>query len=144
MGATPIPQSATLCRAVRAYPELFALVGAKVPDFRGLFLRGHGAQTSSHCGMVTHQSGALGQLQGDATRNIIGHVGDVMTSGSAEVGNYTGAFYVTHHTPNSIGYGGIYSREHISSAFDASRVVPTAEEIRPVNRAVRYLMWALP
>lgn len=127
-----------------AYPELFALVGAKVPDFRGLFLRGHGAQTSSHYGMVTHQSGALGQLQGDATRNIIGHVGDVMTSGSAEVGNYTGAFYVTHHTPNSIGYGGIYSREHISSAFDASRVVPTAEEIRPVNRAVRYLMRALP
>ena len=119
-------------------------MGAKVPDFRGLFLRGHGAQTSFHYGMVTHQSGALGQLQGDATRNIIGHVGDVMTSGSAEVGNYTGAFYVTHHTPNSIGYGGIYSREHISSAFDASRVVPTAEEIRPVNRAVRYLMRALP
>ena len=67
-----------------------------------------------------------------------------MTSGSAEVSNYTGAFYVARHTSNSIGYGGAYSREHISSAFDASRVIPTANENRPVNKAARYLIRALP
>ncbi len=55
------------------YPELFALVGGTVPDFRGLFLRGHGAQASNHYGIVTHQSAGLGQLQGDAIRNITGH-----------------------------------------------------------------------
>lgn len=30
-----------------AYPELFALVGARVPDFRGLFLRGHGGNSAA-------------------------------------------------------------------------------------------------
>ena len=28
-----------------AYPELFAVIGGKVPDYRGLFLRGYGQQT---------------------------------------------------------------------------------------------------
>ncbi len=29
-----------------AYPELFALIGTKVPDFRGLFLRGVGGNSA--------------------------------------------------------------------------------------------------
>ena len=28
-----------------SYPELFALMGGQVPDLRGLFLRGYGAQS---------------------------------------------------------------------------------------------------
>ncbi|WP_165072719.1 phage tail protein, partial [Desulfovibrio sp. ZJ200] len=42
------------------FPELFALVGRRVPDLRGLFLRGHGSHTSTHYGTVTHKSAELG------------------------------------------------------------------------------------
>ena len=52
------------------YPELAALVGSRVPDYRGIFLRGLGSQTSTHYGTVTHSSVALGQLQGDGIREI--------------------------------------------------------------------------
>ena len=54
------------------YPELTALVGSQVPDYRGLFLRGQGSQTSTHYGTVTHSSATLGQLQGDGIRPIWG------------------------------------------------------------------------
>ncbi len=54
------------------YPELFALVGGHTPDLRGLFLRGHGSHTSTHYGTVTHKSAELGQVQGDAIREIWG------------------------------------------------------------------------
>ena len=48
------------------YPELVTLVGARVPDYRGIFLRGQGSQTSTHYGTMTHSRAGLGQLQGDA------------------------------------------------------------------------------
>ena len=41
----PLPR--TLCRAVRAYPELSALVGGHGPDLRRLFLRGHGGNSAA-------------------------------------------------------------------------------------------------
>lgn len=108
------------------YPELFALMGGQVPDLRGLFLRGHGGN-----------SAALGEPQGDAIRNVHGTFGQ---HGSASA---SGAFY------RSTG-----CREDIRSSFnewtgngvalDLSRVVPTADENRPVNMAVRYLVRARP
>lgn len=38
-------------------------------------MRGHGSQASTHYGVVTHQSGGPGQLQGDSIRNITGRFG---------------------------------------------------------------------
>ena len=95
-----------------------------MPDLRGLFLRGHGGNSS-----------ALGIQQGDAIRNIKGSFGvDAMILGAS------GAFSrITWHDG---GHAGIAGTGGIS--FDASRAVPTAEENRPVNQAVRYLMRALP
>ena len=46
------------------YPALSALVGSRMPDYRGIFLRGHGSQTSTHYGTVVHSSVSLGGLQG--------------------------------------------------------------------------------
>jgi hypothetical protein len=109
----------------------------RVPDMRGMFLRGHGSQASTHFGEVTHQSGALGAIQGDAIRNIVG-TGELFHAGFA---SGTGAFY-------AIGSGGTGGPFHTGYAaiwgFDASRVVPTATEIRPANTAVRYLIRARP
>ena len=101
-----------------------------------MFLRGYGGQTSYHYGAVGHWSAGLGELQGDAIRNITGtHSSEVLIVGATTSWGTTGAFY------NAGGSGG----EHIRSGdfhpgeqirgFDASRVTPVAQEIRPVNRS---------
>mgnify|MGYP000699178570 FL=1 len=117
-----------------AYPKLVAVLGrATVPDYRGVFLRGYGSRTSSHCGTVTHQSGALGELQGDAIRNI---TGSMATSMSYADGKLFQMSYVIR-TFDRDGGGPVNA-----TSFDASRVIPTANENRPINMAVRYFIKA--
>jgi hypothetical protein len=121
-------------------------VGSKVPDYRGLFLRGHGSQVhvqlnGSKIGVTStlHESGQLGQVQGDAGRNIAGNSGRVGmdTSGQSPDGVFSSVWTPATDGPN----GGV---PFYNSTFDASRVVPVADENRPVNTAVRYLIRALP
>ena len=117
-----------------AYPELVAVLGrSNVPDYRGVFLRGYGSRTSSHYGTVTHQSGALGELQGDAIRNI---TGSMATSMSYADGKLFQMSYVIR-TFDRDGGGPVNA-----TSFDASRVIPTANENRPINMAVRYFIKA--
>ena len=85
-------------------------------------------------------SAGLGEQQGDAIRNITGQFGEV-----AEGWNPTpasGATYYNGRQGNVFGENG--SPNMFRVRFDASRVVPTAEENRPVNMAVRYLVRARP
>ena len=124
-----------------AYPELFALVGGQVPDLRGLFLRGYGSQTyaqnnGSTVGITstTHSSGALGKVQGDALRPITS--GGIHHFGSSGGGAFETRGYTDQRGSN--GGGSMMTR------LDTSRVVPTANENRPVNQAVRYLIRARP
>lgn len=130
---TDFARPATLYGQPQVYPELVALVGAKVPDLRGLFLRGNGGN-----------SAALGVQQGDAIRNITGRIsignqyanaGVKWGEGALNVGRSFGGNDFKESGPNS-------SPDEI--ILDASLVVPTAEENRPVNKAVRYLIRALP
>ena len=111
-----------------AYPELFAVLGGQTPDLRGLFLRGYGGK-----------SAALGVQQGDAIRNITGKFG---FDDQFAWNGYDGAFTDAGYAP----YGASNEKREFGAAviFDASRVVPTAGENRPVNQAVRYLVRARP
>ena len=121
-----------------AYPKLVAVLGkSTVPDYRGVFLRGYGSRSSSHYGTVTHQSGNLGELQGDAIRNITGRV---RISADGPQGVSEGALY----DDNSLGDNrrGSTSGDNTTVRLDASRVVPTANENRPINIAVKYLIKA--
>ncbi len=121
------------------YPELVALIGTTVPDYRGIFLRGLGSQTSAHYGNVTHSSAALGQLQGDGIREIWGSVSG--TSNRGVFGSaYSGAFSVSGsaHGPSR---DGDWSQGN-TLTFQASQTTPVVGEIRPVNRATRYLIRA--
>ncbi|MDR2076403.1 MAG: phage tail protein [Desulfovibrio sp.] len=128
-----------------AYPELYAVVGPNVPDYRGMFLRGYGSQAhtkdnGSTVGvtMTTHSSGALGTVQGDAIRNISG-----VFRRSWEHSATDGVFYGVEDSPG--GDGEYRQGQGVGMVyFDASRMVPTATENRPVNKAVRYLIRARP
>ena len=124
-----------------AYPKLVAVLGhATVPDYRGVFLRAYGSRTSSHYGSVTHQSGAMGELQGDAIRNITGSYTGYEFGATDGGWQFDGALYAT----NDSGYRGNENSEDraIRLRLDASRTVPTASENRPINIAVKYLIKA--
>jgi hypothetical protein len=96
------------------------------PDYRGIFLRGLGGNSAS-----------LGELQGDAIRNITGNFN--ATDNNSWNINANGVFY-----GQTIGAGdrGDEAGEYKKYYFDASRVVPTANENRPINKAVRYFIKA--
>ena len=118
-----------------AYPQLVAVLGSnRVPDYRGVFLRGYGSRTSSHYGTVTHSSASLGVLQGDAIRNITGQFRSRNMQSEA-YGVFSYEYYGFTSRQDTANHGTLYS-------FDASRVVPTANENRPINIAVRYLIKA--
>ena len=100
----------------RAYPELFALVGGRVPDYRGLFLRGLGGN-----------SAALGVTQGDA------------------FASHTHYSYGTRHGRYGANPGGrlFGSDGDTSDGYGPAAVQPTGDtETRPKNTAVRYLVRA--
>ena len=126
------------------YPELVGLIGWNVPNYQGVFLRGYGGQTSYHYGAVGHWSAGLGELQGDTIRNITGDIESVLNRGGYHSGSGVYSGFVS-----GVDYlfttelGGGEGSEFIGRVhFDASRVAPVAQEIRPVNRAVRYLIKA--
>ena len=115
------------------YPELFALIGGQVPDLRGLFLRGHGGN-----------SAALGEQQGHAMR-------DISASGSISVGfggylSGSGIFKpVGSHKVTVI--RGTWDNNWSSTNYGldlSAGGVPVANEVRPDNQAVRYLIRAIP
>ncbi|WP_445496439.1 phage tail-collar fiber domain-containing protein [Photorhabdus sp. SF281] len=117
-------------RSFRAadYPELAKIFpDLKLPDDRGLFKRGLDRGRGLDSGR------SLGSVQGDAIRNITGSLGNpTIESGS----NASGAFsYQYKAGGRAAGAGGGV----ISWTFDASRVVPTANENRPVNKSVIYI-----
>lgn len=87
-----------------------------------MFLRGTGGN-----------SAGLGKRQEDAIRNITGRWGSGRSNGNKAYGGavqeqWEGTHYNVGYSPN----------QSNSFSFDASRVVPVANENRPVNYAVQY------
>ena len=122
------------------YPELVALVGGHVPDYQGIFLRGHGSQVSTHYGTVAHSSAGLGELQGDAIREIWGSYPELISPGTSSA--YGAMAYGASWSDGGHATNKTDGWRKRSADFYASRVTPVAEEIRPVNKAVRYLIRA--
>lgn len=125
-----VANGALISRAV--YARLFSVIGTtfgagdggstfNLPDLRGEFLRSWDAGRNLDPGRV------LGSVQNDAMRNIQGQFG----ADDREVGPCTGPFY-------NAGWGDTGSSGSGGGnliGFDASRVVPTANENRPHNHS---------
>ena len=139
MSSDYIPTGYLLCNGSavnrQTYSLLFAKIGTtygegdgtntfNLPDLRGKFVRGLGGN-----------SDLLGKTQGDAIRNIRGEVD--ICHGDNNVTN--GVF-----RDNGIKSRGRDGNEWYSHSviFDASTVVPTANENRPLNMAMNYLIKA--
>ncbi len=125
-----------------AYPKLAALM-SNVPDYQGVFLRGYGSQVYSQLNgskngitSTTYSSGILGETQGDSIRNISAYfeaIGNYWTYGGAIA------------SVNLYGTGSEGGANHYRDSqfiFDTSVIVPTSNENRPINIAVRYLIKA--
>lgn len=116
-------------------PQLaLAYPSGVLPDLRGLFIRGWDNGRNLDGGRT------LLSFQGDAIRNITGYYTQNL-AGNSYWNGYGGAFYQEgnafgHHANNSGGNGATTKK------FDASRVVPTANENRPVNMAFNYIVRA--
>ena len=125
-----------------AYPELVKVLGkSTVPNYQGIFLRGYGSQVSTHYGTVTHSSEALGELQGDASREIWGSFSAYFLGGFADQQyDVKGAFGVS----GARKFAGTKNRDDYSPEFTfySSKVVPTAVENRPINRSVNWIIRA--
>ena len=131
-------------------------MGGRVPDLRGLFLRGYGSQShaqnnGSTVGVTstTHASGELGQVQGDAMREVWGTMGNyplkagVKSHLDSSLEQRSGALYREYKWGQSyIDQAG--KDVGVSFGFNSSRINPTAQEVRPANQAVRYLVRARP
>jgi hypothetical protein len=128
-----------------AHSDLFEAIGEtygrgdgantfNIPDFRGCFLRGCGGN-----------AGTLGQKQGDAIRNIVGNA-SIMTryvsgdnafrENTTEKECYSAVDWGICN--GNARYRGIPYTFFANLNFDAARVVPTANENRPINFAVHY------
>ncbi len=88
-----------------------------------------------------HESGPLGQVQGDAIRRMAGRTGGFEAGDGHSWGD--GVFQGDGRGGEGSGNGDDSGIQNVYN-FDSSRVGPTAPENRPVDTAVRYLIRALP
>lgn len=112
------------------YPILYQLYGAYLPDMRAYTIRG----LDNGRGIDVGRS--VLSTQQDAIRNITGSFPLNMINLSAV---YSGAFY-KGGSSFQVTAGG--SGDTTGSSFDASRVVPTANENRVKNIAFLYIVKA--
>ena len=127
------------------YAALFAAIGTtfgagdgrttfNLPDLRGEFIRG------LDDGRNIDRGRRLGTAQGDAIRNITGKLdGSAMGSGNQVLEGKmiaSGAIGTTYQQRQWSGDQGGWGEQSVSFDFDASRVVPTANENRPRNVAL--------
>ncbi|MBZ7976890.1 phage tail protein [Campylobacter sp. RM12637] len=125
--------------AKKDYPQLFKVIGItygesadklkfKIPDLRGKFVR-----------CVGGNAAALGVSQGDAIRNITGSFSGALESISnlESFYEFDGAFYIDR-TKGVFGHGSGTDRDNAIYRFSASKVVPTANENRPINMSMNY------
>ncbi|HCP9955222.1 TPA: tail fiber protein [Escherichia coli] len=118
------------------YPKLAKVYPTnELPDLRGEFIRGWDDGRGIDAGRE------ILSAQGDAIRNIVGHVSFVRT-GTIGLDRADGAFrYDSRWSSRIVGQASDDDWGSVAS-FDASREVPTAPENRPRNIAFNFIVRA--
>lgn len=129
------------------YADLFTAVGTiygvgnnsttfNVPNLQGQFVRGLTTNQSTASRDPLSATRVLGNVQGDAIRNIVGEFKVAGATGGID--DVSGAFSSTNGQnlsfPAPVGSSINVGR----GRFNASNVVPTAPENRPINIALLY------
>ncbi|MEG6508613.1 hypothetical protein V6C03_06490 [Methyloligella sp. 2.7D] len=125
------------------YPDMVSGDDLVLADPRGMFPRiwdgGAGVDPDAVTRTASIAGGTAGDHpmtdQGDAIRNIAGSVSGV---GTTRLGGASGAFDTSGATSNGASGGG--NSGYTNFDFDASRVVPTADENRPHNHTISLWM----
>ncbi len=110
------------------YPLLSKVIGTWIPDMRGYFPRGTGGTNST-----------VKAAQSDAIRNLTGTISYVAES-------YNDEAVVSGVFTKQVGYKAANTPKTTDSSysgrltFDASNVVPTSNENRPLNRAFNFII----
>jgi hypothetical protein len=130
------------------FTALIALVGPNTPNLQGQFIRGLTTNTStaSRDPLSASRVNQIGSVQGDAIRNITGTLSGVSGATSLAYNwgfkpGTTGAIDVPYSQAPYNVYAGAYNPSGgvgFAANLDASLVVPTAPENRPVNIALLY------
>lgn len=124
------------------YPELAkGYPSGVLPDLRGEFIRGWDDDRGVDAGR------RILSVQGDAIRNIYGTFGNILWPTTQAGGIGSGAFLhaqdVAGETFEVIASAQVKASQKIDGmVFNASRVVPTANENRPRNIAFLYIVRA--
>ncbi|WP_260232518.1 phage tail protein [Escherichia coli] len=118
------------------YPKLaLAYPSLALPDLRGEFIRGWDDGRGIDAGRE------ILSAQGDAIRNIVGHISCVRR-GAGNSDNADGAFRYDSNWSTNIRAEGLSDDWGSVVSFDASRVVPTAPENRPRSIAFNFIVRA--
>lgn len=129
----------TVALNISTHADLFAVLGYSYggsgstfypPDLRGEFIRG------ADNGKGTDSGRVLGSSQGDAMRNITGTVKHIVR----DQGGGTSASGVFTWNSRGVNSDGGEWRAGMDFTLDASLQVPTADENRPVNVAMNYII----
>lgn len=118
------------------YPKLaLAYPSLRLPDLRGEFIRGWDDGRGIDAGRE------ILSAQGDAIRNIVGHISCVRR-GSEGSDRADGAFRYDSNWSTKIRLTDLADDWGSVVSFDASRVVPTAPENRPRSIAFNFIVRA--
>ena len=117
-----------------------------VPNLQGQFVRGLTTNLSTVSRDPLSATRVLGNVQGDAIRNITGSLNGVIGAGSLAYNwgfrpGTIGAIDVPYsQAPYNVYNGAYYPAEGVglTANFNASTVVPTAPENRPINISLLY------
>lgn len=143
-GGMVVPQGYLYCDGSevsrQAYDKLFAAIGTtwgegdgvetfNIPDLRGIFVRCDGGENNA----------PIGERQGDAIRNISGSWSIRRIGSAVDTLNVDGDLYTTSNAgTTSCLASSSANAAHQRVTFDASHIVPTAPENRPINVAMKY------
>jgi len=132
------------------YEEIRQIYGSNLPDYRGMFLRGYGKEIAhtqnngTNNGVTTtyHSSGEIGAPQGDSIREAVGN----LYIHHFYLGDASGLFTLitepryTLFSPSANPTTSVPNPTYSFTSLVMSNQYPTSNEIRPLNKAVRFII----